>query len=585
MQKKNTKRARMTQRAAVAALLTFAATSAFALGTGRAAGTPLVEPAQKLDAQTCLSCHTTVKKLHDRGAHKDLNCGSCHTAKAEHMTKPSAANRPTTRFDHESCSQCHQAPMKDLMDPKYHYEWAKRGGNPPYSFIRDNDYGDGWPRYVQYRIPRFHIGLMADFVANRSNGRFEYDDKRGQAEPVYRHWDVITDNYPQNEFKMMGGTVGIGWRAHKGREGQQDSRCLLCKTSETMFEYKYDLTEDNPKGYDFSSPVVPMLKKINTGFNCNFCHDPHSAEPRIIFSPLIESMAGENGKDNFYQKNLGKNKAMTPIEVVDMGMRGFTRKIGILKDYNANFQCGQCHNAANRYLTYNWTKDGKPVTKEDLKKAGISPYSTEFFRNPIESWEFFKKLGWNQGTNGATGVKMVNGSDHPHVEILLGSKHGQAGVTCTDCHFAKKADGTMEHQPSLAKMKVQNTCLRSDCHGKGTKDNWSEGQALYTIEAIQQEYRIRTQKMEMDAYVSRGLLADVKAGKIVIPEKEMQQLNDAYERYLATRDWYFTDLSTGFHDPDGFNASATKVIWDLRMANTAAKKAMKPVAQKTASTK
>lgn len=62
MQKKNTKRARMTQRAAVAALLTFAATSAFALGTGRAAGTPLVEPAQKLDAQTCLSCHTTVKK-------------------------------------------------------------------------------------------------------------------------------------------------------------------------------------------------------------------------------------------------------------------------------------------------------------------------------------------------------------------------------------------------------------------------------------------------------------------------------------------------------------------------------------------
>lgn len=278
-------------------------------------------------------------------------------------------------------------------------------------------------------------------------------------------------------------------------------------------------------------------------------------------------------------------EAMTPLEVVDMGMRGFTRKIGILKDYNANFQCGQCHNAANRYLTYNWTKDGKPVTKEDLKKAGISPYSTEFFRNPIESWEFFKKLGWNQGTNGPTGVKMVNGSDHPHVEILLGSKNGQAGVTCTDCHFAKKADGTMEHQPSLTKMKVQNTCLRSDCHGKGTKDNWSEGQALYTIEAIQQEYRIRTQKMEMDAYISRGLLADVKAGKIVIPEKEMQQLNDAYERYLATRDWYFTDLSTGFHDPDGFNASATKVIWDLRTANAAAKKVMKPAAQKTASTK
>ena len=57
MQKRNPKRARMTHRAVVAAMLTFAATSAFALGTGRAVGTPLVEPAQKLDAQTCLSYH------------------------------------------------------------------------------------------------------------------------------------------------------------------------------------------------------------------------------------------------------------------------------------------------------------------------------------------------------------------------------------------------------------------------------------------------------------------------------------------------------------------------------------------------
>ena len=140
--------ARSTLQAALAAVLTMAAASAFAPGTGRAAGTPIVEPAQKLDANACLSCHTTVKKLHDRGAHKDLNCGSCHTATPEHLSKPTAANRPTTRFDHESCSQCHQAPMKDLMDPKYHYEWAKRGGNPPYTFIRDNDYGDGWPRLV-----------------------------------------------------------------------------------------------------------------------------------------------------------------------------------------------------------------------------------------------------------------------------------------------------------------------------------------------------------------------------------------------------------------------------------------------------
>ena len=92
-------------------------------------------------------------------------------------------------------------------------------------------------------------------------------------------------------------------------------------------------------------------------------------------------MTGENGRENFYQKTVG-SKASTPIEVVDMGLRGFTRKIGILKDYNANFQCGQCHNAANRYLTYKWLKDDKPVKPEDLQKAGVSPYATEFLRIP-----------------------------------------------------------------------------------------------------------------------------------------------------------------------------------------------------------
>ena len=396
----------------IAAALISLPTAASALGTGRAAGTPLTPPAQALDAQTCLSCHTTISKLHTRGAHKDVNCGSCHTVKAEHFSKPSAANRPTTRFDYESCSQCHTSEHQDLMNPKYHYAWAKMGGNPAYSFIRDQD--DGWPRSLQYRFPRFHSSLMADFVANRANGRFQYDDKTGQGKPQEKHWDVIKDMHPENGDQMMGDVIGIGWRPHKGREGQQDSRCLLCKTSETMMEYSYDLMSANPKGYDFSSPVVPMLKKIQTGFNCNFCHDPHSAEPRIIFAPLIESMTGENGRENFYQKTVG-SKASTPIEVVDMGLRGFTRKIGILKDYNANFQCGQCHNAANRYLTYKWLKDDKPVRPEDLQKAGVSPYATEFFKDPLESWAWFKAKGWHQGVNGTTGVHYVNGSDHPHV--------------------------------------------------------------------------------------------------------------------------------------------------------------------------
>lgn len=548
---------------------------ALALGTDRAVGTPVVKPANPVDAQQCKMCHTPVAKLHNRGAHKDVNCASCHTIDAQHTKAPSAQNRPKTRFDYGACSQCHKAEHEDLMDPKYHYEWAEKHGNPDYSFIRDQD--DGWPRAIQYKFPRFHAGLMADFVANRANGRFKYDSKKDQAIPQENHWKSIVDAFPQNGDAMMGDVVGLGWRPHKGREGQQDSRCLLCKTSETMLEYAYDVTAPNPKGYDFDSKVVPMLKETSTGFNCNFCHDPHSAQPRIVFSPLIESMAGENGKNNTYQKQARNgSKAYPAIEVVEMGVRGFTRKIGILSDYNANYQCGQCHNAANRYLTYKHISNGKPVTREDLKKAGVSPYATEFLGDPIKTHQWFKQKGWYQGVNGTTGGKLINGSDHAHVEILINSKHGQAGVTCTDCHFAKKADGKFEHQPSLAKLKVQNTCMRSECHGPGSKDNWKRpGQALYTIEAIQQEYRIRTQKMEMAAKDAQRMLAAVKNKKASLPEKEYKTLMDAYEQYLSTRDYWLTDLSSGFHSPEVFDRSVTKTIWDLRTANGAAQKVFK----------
>lgn len=568
----------MRGKAFPAALALCAAT---ALGAAPAAealtrAAPLTPPAHKVEnPQQCLACHTPVAKLHNRGAHRNVNCGSCHTVPAGHTSAPSAANRPKTRFDYGSCSQCHKEQHKDLFNPKYHYEWAQKKGMNDYSFVRDQD--DGWPRAIQHKFPRFHAGLMSDFIANRANGRFKYKSLVAQGAPQEDHWKNIIDDFPQNGDLMKGDVIGIGWRPHKGREGQQDSRCLLCKTSETMLEYAYDVTAPNPKGYDFDSKVVPMLKGTHSGFNCNFCHDPHSAEPRVIFAPMIESMTGKNGRGNTYQRQAKKgSKAFPSMEVIDMGVRGFTRKIGILSDYNANYQCGQCHNAANRYLNYRHNDTGKPVTREELAKAGVSPYSTEFLGDPVKTYEWFKKKGWNQGTNGLTGVKYINGSDHPNVEILINSRHGQAGVTCTDCHFAKKKDGTFEHQPSLAKLKVRNTCMRSECHGPGSRDNWTNpGQALYTIESIQQAYRIRTQKMEMAAKDAQRMLTAVKAKKATLPQAELKTLTEAYEQYLSTRDYWLTDLSSSFHNPRAFDRSVTKTIWDLRSANGKAKKVFK----------
>ena len=110
---------------AVAAIASVAAMNAYAPGTGKAAGTKIVEPEKPAVVKTCLACHNTpIKTLTLRGAHKVVSCASCHDIKDEHMKKPSAQNRPTTHFEYAACAQCHPAQPHDLMDPRYHYERA-----------------------------------------------------------------------------------------------------------------------------------------------------------------------------------------------------------------------------------------------------------------------------------------------------------------------------------------------------------------------------------------------------------------------------------------------------------------------------
>ncbi len=545
--------------------------SAYALGTDKAKGTQVVQPASPVDVNTCLACHTPVQKLHSRGAHKDVNCASCHTVPANHTTAPSKETRPATRFDFGSCSQCHTEQHKELMDPKYHYMWAKKGENTSYSYIQDPV--DGWPLEVQYRLPRFHVGVMTDFMANRSDGRFMYKDKTDQGKAIEHHWDALEDVHPEKGLLNKGDLVGMAWRPHKGREATQESRCLVCKTTDNILEYRTGY-EPNPKGYDFTTRNIPFFKKSQNSFNCNLCHDPHSAEPRIVIDPIIESMSGKLNKDSVYNKNVGK-KPWTKLEIVEMGVRGYPRRIGILKDYDSNYMCGQCHNGAFRYVARKG-KDGKNLTAADTEKLGVAFYGTEFFRTPLEINAKLKERGWTNGVDPLTGATRYNAADHHHLEIITNSKHGAAGVGCTDCHFAKKSDGSLEHQPSLVKEKVQNTCMRSECHGPGSKTNWTDpGQPLYLIETIQQEYRVRTNKMEKEAKVARDMLMKVKNKEATMPEKELQALKDAYSQHLTTRYFYFTDYSKGFHDPDGFTQTASKVIFDLRKANKDAQAVIK----------
>lgn len=570
---------------AVATIVSIATMNAYALGTDRAAGTKVVQPKNPVDAKVCLACHNTaIKTLTLRGAHKDVNCASCHDIKPEHMKAPSAKNRPTTHFEYAACGQCHPAQPKDLMDPKYHYEWALKYAPPAYSGMRDI-YGDNQYRSNQYRLPRFHANIVTDLITIRSDGRFAYKDYKDLSKPVGPRTEATVDTRPEEGDRIgtKDDVMSLTWRPHKGREVMGRSDCLKCKTVDHLMEYAY-LGKDKPGvGLVFDDPDAKVVKAVNNSFNCVTCHDPHSAEPRITFDHVIESMTHPDFKDFRYQKNAG-SLAYLKVEVLSMGVRGYERKIAILERYNSNYMCGQCHMGHNRSSSWYDAKTNKLLHKANIRDGEGWWVGTTFASNPLEWWNIVYKKGMHNGIDAATGVKTV-GTDHYHMETLTGSKHGQAGVGCVDCHFAKKADGTLEHQPSLPRMKYKNTCARSECHGNPKGDNWSEGQAAYMVQVIQQRYRIHQDRLERYGKQARDLLIKAKNGDVKIPKTEYDALKIAYSQYLTVRGWYSSDYSNGVHDPSGFEKTSSIVIKRLRSATDAAQKVSskaeaKSVAQK-----
>ena len=72
--------------------------------------------ANAVDTATCFDgCHETVKMLHDRGSHKDVNCVNCHEIPANHAEEPGPDTRPATRLDWQACGECHKEQMDSFL--------------------------------------------------------------------------------------------------------------------------------------------------------------------------------------------------------------------------------------------------------------------------------------------------------------------------------------------------------------------------------------------------------------------------------------------------------------------------------------
>lgn len=99
------------------------------------------------------------------------------------------------------------------------------------------------------------------------------------------------------------------------------------------------LAEKHPEAkFSRQSNVVDVMRSINHAVNCNFCHDPHSAKPRIVRDGLIQALTRTDIPSLY-----SEDRRPTKINVIDMGVRGFTRKIATMEKADSKLMCAQCH--------------------------------------------------------------------------------------------------------------------------------------------------------------------------------------------------------------------------------------------------
>jgi len=510
--------------------------------------------------ETCYGCHTLIKELHTVGRHAKINCVNCHKGLNAHLKGPGPDARPVTETSWETCGQCHKEQYESYMKVAYHRpardEKSQLTNRSPNPFWDKLMMGHGFTK--EHNLTRSHNLMLIDhLVVDRAyGGRFQGKNGWQYIFETGKAGDVLMDKYPgNNEHKAF-----IPQSAPAA-----NPVCLQCKTQDHILDWAYMGDPDKGAKWSRTSNVVELARSLQHGLNCYQCHDPHAAKPRIVRDGLIDALADPNG-DTLWHKDPNR----TGIKVIDMGVRGYTRKIAILDKYDTRLQCGQCH------VEYNCnpgtdTKTGQPVKMAD-RRTNHFPYKDVF-----DLYEHYvNKVNFLDFKHALTGGLLWK-AQHPEAEAFYNSKHAKAGLGCDSCHTPKVKDKKTgkvytSHFAVTPKVQLKETCLK--CHSK-----WTEEQARYAIDSIKAYGKGKMRKAEF--WLSALIDKIVEAKKAGIDEETVKKAQDHHLRAHILWEFWTAENSDGFHNPEMARESLTKsvdesqkgikLITDAMAAKTAAK--------------
>lgn len=512
--------------------------------------------AKAVDASKCYACHAPIKQLHSGGKHSKVSCDNCHKGVDKHLGAPGPETRPATDVSWEACGKCHKDQYDSFMKSTMHRpardEKSQLTGRSPNPYWDKLMAGHGFTK--EHNTTRSHKFMLTDhYIVDRAyGGRFQAKDGWQYLLKGGKAWDILYDTKPDNNEN----------KPHKLQTAAAANPvCLQCKTQDSILEWAYMGDPDKGAKWSRASNVVEYARALEYGLNCFYCHDPHAAKPRIVRDGLIEALTRPEG-DTLWHKDPKRTK----ITVMEMGIRGYTRKIALLEKYDTRLQCGQCH------VEYNCNPGTDVKTKEKVvmadRRTNHFPYKDVFGLYD----HYVNQIGFMDFKNSFTGGLLWK-AQHPEAETYYESKHAKAGVGCDDCHTpkVKGAKGTYtSHFAVTPKVQLKETCLK--CHGK-----WKPEEALYIIDSVKAHIRGKLRKSEF--WLNELIEKIEEAKKANVDAAVIAQAQDQHLRAHILWEYWTAENSDGFHNPEMARESLAKSMDESQKGIKILNDAMNPPAK------
>jgi len=190
----------------------------------------------------------------------------------------------------------------------------------------------------------------------------------------------------------------------------------------------------------------------------------------------------------------------------------------------ANAACGQCHNE------YYFNAD----------KAITLPVE---MTDPGDIYAFYQSIEFVDYTSTSTGTGHVK-AQHPEFQVVAGTVHDRAGLTCASCHLAKTTSNKGQVTSHTITNPLESATIRNSvclpCHPGTTSITLiEEAQTRTKAQTAAVAERLAAFNVRLGSLVAAGSLSDAQLS-------EVRALNREATWYW---DWVFVENSHGAHNP------------------------------------